>query len=81
VVIETPSRARSAAVFVSLHLLDGSLRCIGTTEPHRTTLEEEIVANAPARHADPRFYPLEKHELENLDISWMCWSTRRGERP
>jgi AmmeMemoRadiSam system protein A len=66
-----PAEERVAGVFVSLHLPDGSLRgCIGTTEPHRTTLEEEIIANAiSAATQDPRFYPVEKHELESLDIS------------
>jgi AMMECR1 domain-containing protein len=43
---------------------------IETPEPHRTTLEDEIIANAVcAATQDPRFYPLEKHELESLDIS------------
>jgi AmmeMemoRadiSam system protein A len=73
VVIDAPATGeeRLAGVFVSLHLPDGSLRgCIGTTEPHRTTLEEEVVSNAVcAATRDPRFYPVEKHELEGLDIS------------
>lgn len=73
VVIDTPETTdeRVAGVFVSLHLTDGSLRgCIGTTEPHRTTLEEEIITNAiSAATRDPRFYPVEKIELDNLDIS------------
>jgi AmmeMemoRadiSam system protein A len=58
-------------VFVSLHLPDGSLRgCIGTTEPHRGSIEEEIIGNAiSAATADPRFYPLEREELAGLDIS------------
>jgi AmmeMemoRadiSam system protein A len=62
---------RRAGVFVSLHLPDGSLRgCIGTTEPHRSSIEEEIVANAiSASTGDPRFYPIEQSELPNLDIS------------
>jgi AmmeMemoRadiSam system protein A len=62
---------RRAGVFVSLHLSDGSLRgCIGTTEPHKPTIEEEIVANAiSAATRDPRFYPLEEVELDALDIS------------
>jgi AmmeMemoRadiSam system protein A len=62
---------RRAGVFVSLHLPDGSLRgCIGTTEPHRNSIEEEIVANAiSASTGDPRFYPIEQSELPNLDIS------------
>ena len=69
--IPDPVEERVAGVFVSLHLPDGSLRgCIGTTEAHRSTLEEEIIANAIcAATQDPRFYPVEKHELENLDIS------------
>jgi AmmeMemoRadiSam system protein A len=62
---------RRAGVFVSLHLPDGALRgCIGTTEPHQPSVEEEIVANAiSAASRDPRFYPLEESELDRLDIS------------
>jgi AMMECR1 domain-containing protein len=58
-------------VFVSLHLPDGSLRgCIGTTEPHLGSVEEETVANAiSAATGDPRFYPLTRDELAGLDIS------------
>jgi AmmeMemoRadiSam system protein A len=62
---------RRAGVFVSLHLPDGSLRgCIGTLEPTRPLIEEEIVRNAvSAATRDPRFYPLQKSELADLDIS------------
>jgi AmmeMemoRadiSam system protein A len=62
---------RSAGVFVSLHRADGSLRgCIGTTQPTRATIEEEIVGNAiSAASRDPRFYPLTPAELDDLDIS------------
>jgi AmmeMemoRadiSam system protein A len=62
---------RRAGVFVSLHLSDGSLRgCIGTLEPHKKTIEQEIVANAiSAATQDPRFYPLAEAELDSLDIS------------
>jgi AmmeMemoRadiSam system protein A len=62
---------RRAGVFVSLHLPDGSLRgCIGTTEPHLGSVEEEIVANAiSAATGDPRFYPITEEELAVLDIS------------
>lgn len=62
---------RRAGVFVSLHLPDGALRgCIGTTEPHRNSIEDEIVANAiSAATGDPRFYPLQADELDSLDIS------------
>lgn len=62
---------RRAGVFVSLHLPDGSLRgCIGTFQPTRPTIEEEIVGNAvSAATRDPRFFPLTLPELEGLDIS------------
>lgn len=75
VVIDAPQGnddvPRRAGVFVSLHLPDGSLRgCIGTTEAQRGSVQEEIIANAVcAASQDPRFYPLEKAELDNLDIS------------
>lgn len=76
VVIEAPEASseqtqRSAGVFVSLHLPDGSLRgCIGTTEPQRGSIEEEVIANAVcAATQDPRFYPVTKEELDKLDIS------------
>jgi AmmeMemoRadiSam system protein A len=63
--------SRRAGVFVSLHLPDGSLRgCIGTTEAHLGSVEEETVANAiSAATSDPRFYPLRADELPGLDIS------------
>ncbi len=62
---------RQAGVFVCLHRPDGSLRgCIGTFQPTRSTIEEEIVQNAiSAATRDPRFYPLDKSELSSLDIS------------
>jgi AmmeMemoRadiSam system protein A len=62
---------RQAGVFVSLHLPGGSLRgCIGTTQPTRASIEEEIVGNAiSAASRDPRFYPLTQGELADLDIS------------
>lgn len=64
-------RPRRAGVFVSLHSPDGSLRgCIGTIEPVRSRIEEEIVHNAiSAATQDPRFYPVTPEELEGLDIS------------
>jgi AmmeMemoRadiSam system protein A len=62
---------RRAGTFVSLHLPDGSLRgCIGTTEAHQDSVEEEVVANAiSAASGDPRFCPVTKNELAGLDIS------------
>jgi MEMO1 family protein len=60
-----------APCFVSLKTLDGDLRgCIGTIEPSRDTLAQEIVANAiSAATNDPRFDPLRPEELSNLRYS------------
>jgi AmmeMemoRadiSam system protein A/AmmeMemoRadiSam system protein B len=60
-----------APCFVSLKTLDGDLRgCIGTIEPSRDTLAQEIVANAiSAATNDPRFDPVTPEELSNLRYS------------
>ncbi|HEU4871244.1 MAG TPA: AmmeMemoRadiSam system protein A [Pyrinomonadaceae bacterium] len=60
-----------APCFVSLKTLDGELRgCIGTIEPVRETLAQEIVANAiSAATNDPRFEPVGVAELSNLRYS------------
>lgn len=60
-----------AACFVSIKTLDGDLRgCIGTIEPTKDTLAEELVANAiSAATRDPRFSPIEPSELANLRYS------------
>ena len=57
--------------FVSLKTLNGELRgCIGTIEPAKDTLAEEIVANAiSAATSDPRFDPVREEELSNLRYS------------
>ncbi|MCL2336210.1 MAG: AmmeMemoRadiSam system protein A [Firmicutes bacterium] len=62
--------ARRAGVFVSLKK-HGQLRgCIGTIEPTRANIIEEITANAVSAAArDPRFPPVSKDELAELDIS------------
>jgi len=63
--------ASPAPCFVCLKTLDGELRgCIGTIEPARETLAEEIVANAiSAAINDPRFDPVRTAELSNLRYS------------
>lgn len=63
--------SRRAGCFVSLHNPDGSLRgCIGTIQPTKLSLLDEIKANAvSAALHDPRFPPLSKEELDDLDIS------------
>ncbi len=60
-----------APCFVSLKTLEGELRgCIGTIEPAKETLAEEIIANAvSAAVNDPRFDPVSEDELANLRYS------------
>ena len=57
--------------FVSLKTRSGDLRgCIGTIEPARDTLVEEIIANAvSAATNDPRFDPVNEAELTDLRYS------------
>ncbi len=59
-----------AGVFVSLHK-EGRLRgCIGTIEPTRRCVAEEIIENAiSASTRDPRFSPVRRDELDALEIS------------
>lgn len=63
--------ARQAGAFVTLRYVDGQLRgCIGTIEPVRTTVAEEIVYNAiSAATRDPRFAPVLQSELPLLKYS------------
>ena len=60
-----------AACFVSIKTLDGDLRgCVGTIEPEKDTLAEELIANAISAAArDPRFSPVRSDELPNLKYS------------
>ncbi len=59
------------ACFVTLHLLDSSLRgCIGTIEPVRESLYFEIIENAIAACTrDSRFSPLSVSELDDIEVS------------
>jgi MEMO1 family protein len=63
--------AARAGCFVSIKTREGDLRgCIGTVEPVKDTLAEEIITNAvSAATRDPRFPPLRKDELPNLKYS------------
>lgn len=63
--------AARAACFVSIKTRDGDLRgCIGTIEPSRDTLAEELIANAiSAATRDPRFKPVKANELSQLRYS------------
>jgi len=61
---------KRAGAFVSLHRR-GQLRgCIGTIEPVRANVAQEIIQNAiSAATRDPRFSPVVANELADLDIS------------
>ncbi len=61
---------QQAGAFVSLHK-KGELRgCIGTIQPMRKNLAEEIIENAiSAATRDPRFPPVQPSELADLEIS------------
>ncbi len=60
-----------AGCFVSIKTREGDLRgCIGTIEPVKDTLAEEIIVNAiSAATRDPRFPQVKKNELPNLKYS------------
>lgn len=66
----TPEMEKRAGVFVSIKK-HGQLRgCIGTTEPTQANVAEEIIQNAvSAGFYDPRFFPIEEDELDELTIS------------
>jgi AmmeMemoRadiSam system protein A len=57
-------------VFVSIKK-EGRLRgCIGTISPTKENIAQEIIDNAiSASTRDPRFNPIEEHELHDLQIS------------
>ena len=62
---------RPSACFVCIKTLGLELRgCIGTVEPEKRTLAEEVVVNAiKAATRDPRFKPLSGDELPSLRYS------------
>jgi MEMO1 family protein len=75
IIIEPPEdlpeeMQRPAGVFVTLQK-DGVLRgCIGTVEPTRATIAEEIIANAiSAATRDSRFSPVTRGEVADLQVS------------
>jgi AmmeMemoRadiSam system protein A/AmmeMemoRadiSam system protein B len=63
--------AARAACFVSIKTRSGGLRgCIGTIEPVKQALVEELILNAiSAATRDPRFEPVVASELTNLRYS------------
>lgn len=66
----TPEMKERAGVFVSIHK-HGELRgCIGTFEPTKDNVAEEIIANAiSSATRDPRFPPMAASELSDLEYS------------
>jgi len=62
---------KSAGVFVSIHANNGELRgCIGTIEPKKNCIAEEVIANAiSAATQDIRFAPISPAEIQNLVIN------------
>jgi len=66
----TPEMRERAGVFVSLHK-HGQLRgCIGTFEPTKDDVAEEIIANAVSSATmDPRFPAVTASELDDLEYS------------
>jgi len=66
----TPEMKERAGVFVSIHK-HGELRgCIGTFEPTKDNVAEEIIANAiSSATRDPRFPPMAASELRDLEYS------------
>src|SRR6478672_3036501 len=74
--IEVPAQASvllsgRAACFVSIKTDEGDLRgCIGTIEPVKENLAEELIANAiNAASRDPRFDPVSANDLRRLRYS------------
>lgn len=63
--------ARPSGVFVSIKTREGELRgCVGTIQPTRKTIVEEVIHNAvSAATADPRFPPVTADELDRLVFS------------
>ena len=66
----TPEMRERAGVFVSLHK-HGQLRgCIGTFEPTKDSVAEEIITNAVSSSTmDPRFPAVTASELDDLEYS------------
>ena len=69
---EIPDELKStcAGVFVCLKIQGGLRGCIGTIEPVRHSVAQEIIENAiSASVRDPRFLPVDVDELPALEMS------------
>ncbi|MBM4433038.1 MAG: MEMO1 family protein [Chloroflexi bacterium] len=66
----TPEMKERAGTFVSIHKRGGLRGCIGTFEPTRKNVAEEVISNAiSSATRDPRFPAVSPNELEDLDYS------------
>jgi AmmeMemoRadiSam system protein A len=66
----TPEMKQKAGTFVSIHKLGALRGCIGTIEPTKNNVAEEIIANAiSSATRDPRFPSIIPKELKDLDYS------------
>ena len=66
----TPEMREGGGVFVSIHKLGGLRGCIGTIEPQKENVAEEIITNAiSSATRDPRFPPIAPNELKDLSYS------------
>lgn len=61
-------KEKRTGVFVSYHKQDELRGCIGTFQPTKDNLAEEIIFNAIAASRDPRFLPITKDELDDLSV-------------
>jgi AmmeMemoRadiSam system protein A len=60
---------RPSGAFVSLHTKDGALRgCIGSIQPVAPLCQAIVSSAVHAAFRDPRFHPLRKDELGNVQI-------------
>ncbi|MFC2024945.1 AmmeMemoRadiSam system protein B [Chloroflexota bacterium] len=66
----TPEMKEKAGVFVSIHKFDELRGCIGTFEPTKNNVAEEVISNAiSSATRDPRFPPIAPNELKDLNYS------------
>jgi AmmeMemoRadiSam system protein A len=66
----TAEMKERAGVFVSIHKREELRGCIGTFEPTKSNVAEEIMANAISSSTrDPRFPPIKESELNDLEYS------------
>ncbi len=63
-------RGKKSGVFVSLKIRGNLRGCMGTIQPLKDTVAEEIIGNAlSSATADPRFGPVTADELDDLEYS------------